>query len=413
MDVETPVFHATEGEIKVNEKQPELSIFDAGVIQPWGVMNQDTEFDAAMRVPSDWQPFEGATLSQRIDHFEAWMKDTFALVNTVLWPRYDPKRQVWIGESTAFMKELMQTDLELMLDLQHPPSGIEHFRSVFKSLRRTLSLKSHWSLFRIEDGSGIFDNFPLYCRDAPEDLKSEMSSLCFSGDSDKQAPVNFRFKNSLQRPRPMQMAQRFALTNFLYEDAASSISPSMCSGHCLQGVLEVAAALERILDDELSLSEEQLLSIGQWGVDIGDRRVMAGIHYPGDNISSWLIFLRMSDFVFHQSYAPQVMAYAIRKLSFIYRELHRWKDSGRGAVYISALNALDQELDRVLYGFTLQGVPAKQSKTMAVAGPGAVVRVAAAPARSGNLEHLDEVLISRGGVGTTLGVRRFLDLHKR
>lgn len=393
-------------------ERPELSILSAGALPPWGVMNVDARGDHSIAVPCDWLPSPGATLQQRTDHFDAWFQETLETVNRVLWPAFDPRRQVWIGESVEFMEALTRADLDLMLDIQHPPSGISHFRSLFQAPLRTLSLKFHRSLYHAEDGTGIFDNFPLYCRNAGDDVKAAMSTLCIAGDFDKQAPVNFRFKNALQRPRPMQMAQRFQKDEFEHEDAATSISPSMCSGHCLQGVLEVAAAVERLLDDKVTLSPEQLLSIAQWGVDIGDRRVMAGVHYPGDNLCSWFIFLRMADFVFHQPDAFRLMAYGIRYLSFIYQEIHRWAKAG-GLVYEAALTALDHELDKVLDGFDPMALPAKARTPTGEPVPVVIQKPAILVPATGKLSDLDEIVIARGGVGTTLGVRRLLDLKQK
>jgi hypothetical protein len=142
----------------------------------------------------------------------------------------------------------------------------------------------------------------------------------------------------------MQMALRFQYFNFEYLDAASSITPSMCSGHCLQGVLEVGGALERLLDDHIPLNLDKLLAICQWAVDIGDRRVMAGVHYPSDNICSWLLFLRMADFVFHRPDIKRIMGFAIAHRSFVFKELHRWKRIGRGRVYTAALAELNSLL---------------------------------------------------------------------
>lgn len=393
-------------------KRPEISILGACAMPPWGLMNVDAQRDRAIQVPSDWLPSPDATLQHRIEHFEMWFRETLETVNRVLWPSFDPARLVWVGESVEFMDSLTLADLNLMLEIQHPPSGLPRFNSLFRAPSRSLSLKFHRSLFHAEDGTGIFDSFPLYCHTAGDDLKNAMANLCTAGDFDKQAPVNFRFKTSLQRPRPMQLALRFGMNAFEYEPAATSISPSMCSGHCLQGVLEVAAALERLLDDKVTLSPDELLSIAQWGVDIGDRRVMAGVHYPGDNLCSWLIFLRMSAFVFHQPDAVRIMAYGIRHLSFIYQEIHRWTAAGSTA-YAPALSVLDQTLDQVLDGFDPIAMPAKARMVKGDAVPVVVQRPAVLVPATGRLSDLDEIVIARGGVGTTLGVRRLLELQQK
>jgi hypothetical protein len=69
----------------------------------------------------------------------------------------------------------------------------------------------------------------------------------------------------------------------------------MISGHCLDGCLAgtwVAWYLKSEADgvDHLDWTRVRP-AMQQWVVDIGDRRVMAQIHYPSDNIGSWWVAL--------------------------------------------------------------------------------------------------------------------------
>jgi hypothetical protein len=342
----------SEGE-KVPDRIPKLSIHRANVLQPWGILNIDViNAEKAVKLPPDWLKHSGLSLDARQRNFEDWQNRTLALINKVLWPRYDRDRQEWIGHSTKSMHALTKADLSLMIDMQHPRSGIVHFQQLPDSPKRTLDLRPHRVLFENEDGTGIFGSFPSYDRDAIGGplgsslaaAVAEMEVLGFEGDFRKQDPINFRFKNNLQRPRPMQMALRFKFFDFEYKDAATSITPSMCSGHCLQGVLDGGSVLDRFLTDGVTLSAEELEAFGQWAVDIGDRRVMAGIHYPSDNICSWLLFLLAADSLYERPEVKKIIGHAIRTRSFVYRELHRWKKIGKGTVYTPALYELDQLL---------------------------------------------------------------------
>jgi hypothetical protein len=49
-------------------------------------------------------------------------------------------------------------------------------------------------------------------------------------------------------------------------------------------------------------------SLAQYMVDIGDRRVFAGVHYPSDNIASWIMAL---------SLMPEVYADPVRIEGFV------------------------------------------------------------------------------------------------
>ena len=94
----------------------------------------------------------------------------------------------------------------------------------------------------------------------------------------------------------MQMAIRFDVSDFRYHEAVTSLSPSMCSGHCLQSSVCVGGSIEAAIG-VLNLTPEVKAALGQWAVDIGDRRVFAGVHFPSDNLCSWITFLRMADYV--------------------------------------------------------------------------------------------------------------------
>jgi hypothetical protein len=69
----------------------------------------------------------------------------------------------------------------------------------------------------------------------------------------------------------------------------------MISGHCLEGCLAgtwAAWFLQFEADGLGHLDWARVRpALQQWVVDIGDRRVMAQIHYPSDNIGSWWVAL--------------------------------------------------------------------------------------------------------------------------
>ena len=326
-------------------KLPTLSIHEADVLQPWGLLN--IEFMSAVqgvKLPSDWMVNSALNPKRRQDHFDTWHQDTLRIITDVLWPLYDRQTQEWQGASIEFMQDLTREDLELMLEMQRPSHGPRQFDQVVSSPVRLLQWKTHRDLFSDEDtegGSHVFQGFQFYDRNEDDKSLGAMSHLCFQSDRNKNGNIVSLFKNHLQRPRPMQMALRFNYSQFEYHDAGTSITPSMCSGHCLQSMTSVGGLIERLLDDGISLHPEQLRVFAQWAVDIGDRRVMAGVHYPSDNIASWILFLSMCEHVFHRSEPKKAIAHAIREQSCIHRQLQSWRDSGRGAVYKCALQVVE------------------------------------------------------------------------
>ena len=100
-------------------------------------------------------------------------------------------------------------------------------------------------------------------------------------------------KSRMQRPRAYQMSAILGVLDFSHHDAESAATPSMISGHCLQGLV---AATGAFVDHMNRLGEvpDAAAHLQQWGVDHGDRRVFAGVHYPSDNISSWYILAQAS-----------------------------------------------------------------------------------------------------------------------
>jgi PAP2 superfamily len=89
--------------------------------------------------------------------------------------------------------------------------------------------------------------------------------------------LKFRF----QRCRPYQAAHVVGRSHNS-QSTLSGCSPSIPSGHCWQG-LEIFLSLagSDIFD------EKTRPFLAKACVDIGDRRVIAGVHFPSDNIASW------------------------------------------------------------------------------------------------------------------------------
>lgn len=316
---------------------PSLSTLKSGVLQPWGVMNDG--FITSTRFPPHWKRNAGLTDAQREQDFAQWRDDLMALINEHLWPIYDPSSREWRGKSIEHMDDLTIADLELIAEIQTSPA---HFQQRIESPLRSLEKKTHADLFLVEDdarGSKVFSSFRLYDRTMDAATLSAISDVCFDANDFKKANVSIVFKTALQRPRPMQTSFRFQRP-ITHKEAGTAGSSSMSSGHSLQGVLCVGGLIEELLDAGVPISTERQLALGQWAVDIGDRRVMAGVHYPADNLCSWLIFLSMADKVFHRPEIRKIIAGAIDKQSFVLRNIRRRVDAGKGAAYQPALRLL-------------------------------------------------------------------------
>lgn len=95
-----------------------------------------------------------------------------------------------------------------------------------------------------------------------------------------------RFKDRFQRPRPYQ-SSRLLSSNIQPHLAKSAQTASFPSGHALQTYCTVAAILDNVA---ISIPPEGLSAIMRLSHDVGDRRVLSGVHYPSDNYASATIF---------------------------------------------------------------------------------------------------------------------------
>ena len=206
------------------------------------------------------------------------------------------------------MTPLTQIDLDLMDSLtdklaETPVSPLAPF-----------TLKTHLDLFQVEDqngGADIFANYCYYDRTQTVAALEAIRHAAVVSLENKIGHTIITLKENLQRPRPMQMAIRFSHAKYKYHEAVTSLSPSMCCGHCLQANVAVAGAIEQLLAQAVPPPPNVLNSLGAWALDIGDRRVYAGVHYPSDNLCSCFVFLRMAPYLYSQAPARDTIGQAI------------------------------------------------------------------------------------------------------
>ena len=100
-------------------------------------------------------------------------------------------------------------------------------------------------------------------------------------------------KMRLQRPRANQAAYWMGATSPpTVRFAASALSSSAISGHAFQGLF---GCLNVHLEFGQKMDAREKGDLLNLAVDIGDRRVIAGIHYPSDNAMSWRVALETID----------------------------------------------------------------------------------------------------------------------
>lgn len=252
-------------------------------VPPYGFMPAELE-DGAQNGPLP-AGFAAATWS-------AFFLQTRDEIAAVLWPYYDGMQ--WRGDAIATMDVLTRADLDLIDSV---------FRQVLPQPAGTggdLASVSHKALFLAEDdmpiSGGLFETMRRYLAAHPPAVVSNAIAAAGAGIRKGMGPRPLAFKRALQRPRPYQMSMKLMRT-FSLEGAKSAFTPSIMSGHSLQGLFAATAAY---LDQQhqIDLLPGARQSLGQFGADFGDRRVFAGVHYPSDNLASWFIALKLAPICF-------------------------------------------------------------------------------------------------------------------
>jgi hypothetical protein len=321
-----------------------ISIHDPLVQLPWGVpdLGQRDNFNAR-KAPAKWLERSTLTPVEREQDWNNWVQETLDLIAEVLWPVYEEQYRIWRGNSVGRMNSLTETDLRLMLEIQ---DGRE-VDKVPDSPLRSEDCPTHLELFRKEDADP-FVTPQFYNRMIDEAVSNNIYTACWDGVEDKLDPAIVVLKSSLQRPRPMQLALFHHLLLLNFRHSTTAHTPSMVAGHCLQGLIGVAALLENNLDNGVATPLSLQDTLTRWAIDIGDRRILAGVHYPSDGISSWIVFLRIFDKIFHQPSVKRVLAEAIYLRSFVFGKIKAAADQGKAESYQPSLEVLKGLLDRAL-----------------------------------------------------------------
>jgi len=299
-----------------------------GNFPPYGVIDKEHSDEINLGAPKQWNAGLVGT-----DWF-AFREETLTMIADVLWPRYNRAEQRWEGDATEFMEELTEADLRILMDLRVPHDSLDALPDS-PLYPQAQNCPDQRGLFRVEDLPGVFfHKFSCYDATLPPESCNLQKTFKFGVDN-KCNPASTQFKQELQRPRAYQTAFLFGF-DFNLEHATTSLTPSMCSGHCLQGMIGGGAIMEQLLSTGANVSPASWNALRQYTVDIGDRRVLAGVHYPADNLCSWIIALRMANAVLDPRVKP-ILSDAIFKNSMVYKRIL----ASNNPVYAPALELLE------------------------------------------------------------------------
>jgi hypothetical protein len=299
-------------------------------LPPWGQLDQELiDQVRAFEIPADWQPLDGSPRDP--PGWQRWLnKALVAPLDQLLWPEYQPGSSRW---GTPEIRALNLADFLLMDNLRH------RLRAPIDAMSPTTLTHSH--LFEEEDGDiGLGAAYDRYDPTLPAADREKMRDLMYDGIGDKAGTVSTQLKQRFQRPRAYQVALLYGNTvQFTHRVALSAATPSLVSGHCLQGAMAICNVYAVFRQ---TLSTKSVGVLMHYAVDIGDRRVFAGVHYPSDNLSSWFTALTLIPHVFTPTDAPAVGKFlweAIRTRSHVYREVARY--AATNSPYGPVLGALE------------------------------------------------------------------------
>lgn len=327
------------------QSEPSILWRDSGY-PPYGHISRD------YRLEADHQPvpprFHVQGRPGTAAEWQRFVERETATLARWLWPRCERATKSWVGAATTLMDGLTQADLGLMKELSRKLQDEASFPipDAEGKLKPKGLERSHLDLFYTEDRSarpsqGIY----LPALDATQlaDFdKAVLDWLQGYGDA------HIFFKLQFQRPRPYQMSYLLsgAADDYVYRFGASAVTPSLISGHAFSGLVVRCGALL----DKLPVVERQLHGLRrmkQYMVDIGDRRVFAGVHYPSDNLASWWCALRLCDHYYGTAgqLAKTWMWEAISEHSAVYSAI-KAAAAAPSSVYAAPLAALQAEARR-------------------------------------------------------------------
>jgi len=294
------------------------------IFQPYGVLAR--EFTAKSQslevVMVDWKPKLPDT--QRATTFNNWREERLREFADYLWPRFDFEKREYVGGAVQFVEKLTEHEIHIMVNNLFASNYALETVPVSPLSREGIEKHATHYKYEDEDKPGI--NFRQYDRtltiEEEEVLQKIMiEAITTDNHIGKKSAGHFWFKNQMQRPRPLTAAMLFKQEkNFLSELSIRGQHPSIVSGHCFQGVMMVCAVLDEWLHSDSVPSQDRQDSLAQYMVDIGDRRVFAGVHYPTDNIASWILAMSLIPEVFAEP--KPIMNFlrdAIVKKSAVYR----------------------------------------------------------------------------------------------
>lgn len=302
---------------------------NAQQLPPWGLM--DALVQGIMRsrpIPEAWRPIATGNTEEQ---WPRWRDSLIRDLESMLWPTYEPTQGTW---SCPPDPALIDADFELMESLKNQLDE--------PILGRAAVETKHRVFFDEEDDDYLLfgHKYERYDPGLPPYLREALTHILWNGYDRKLGSLHLELKQVFQRPRPYQVAF-IQKRNFEHQRSKLAATPSLVSGHCLQGSLAGVSAYV-LFGASIDFTSVEVLR--QFTVDIGDRRVFAGVHYPSDNLSSWYTALKLLPHVVDHSVLSSARSFlweAISSQSIVYRAIRAHVDTDPKSPYKEAVAAIE------------------------------------------------------------------------
>lgn len=313
-------------------------------LPPYGFMNLEFLDGAGTTIPPGFM-INGAPAS--LSQYQAWVTALAGEIGDTLWPLYDWSTGTWRGAATRNAMALTLADFDLLQSLKV---------NFFARIEARGPGGTHEQFFSEEDGSHLILingqaavapvgwSYGLYDDQLPSQLVDAVRREFAGAGIAASGALDIQLKQFVQRPRAYQVALLLGRPGYDHHWAKSAVSPSMVSGHALQSTV-AACHVFLALGDQLRKTPGGLDHWSQFAVDMGDRRVFAGVHYPSDNIASWFCTLRLARHIFGERAgdARQFLWTALQQRSVVFDAIRR--AAVTGSPYVGPMALLKAEAE--------------------------------------------------------------------
>lgn len=320
-------------------------------LPPYGFTNSEWMYPVSTKIPPNMKiggkPPDLAT-------YRAWVQELAEELAQHVWPMRDSAKATWVGAARDTAMQLTQDDFVLLEDLK--PTL---YMPILGRANEAGTEFHHRWFFDVEDGYVIDPNsqppaFKQWGQDhgkydpsLPDDLTRKLFEDFNWDGTYASGELALQLKQYMQRPRAYQVAQLLGAFNYTYQFAHSAVSPALVNGHALQSTVAACHTYLKFKND-LAQYPGAAEYWAQFTVDVGDRRVFAGVHYPSDCIASWFCTLRLARHIFDDGAddARQFLWHAITNKSLVYAGIRQMIADDSDSSYAARLDWLAAEMGR-------------------------------------------------------------------